>query len=288
MRKKLTPQRIHHGRVRAVVCKMAPGPEKRMQTIWNRWLDRGGKRKSPQLTLPKLAGAAAASLALALGLSACQNVASFKPTSLVRVIDASYTAPAVNVYVANEMLAANIGQGIISNYGTLAPSAAALIKVTAATGGAALVTTTGTLLAGAQHSVFLTDNGASATGYVVTVLEDQNVAAASGRSAFRFLNQAPNTGAVDIYMVPGGSTLADTIPLVTALPVGGTAGYISFPAQTVAMVITPTGAGTAATTPKYTSSPIGLTGGEVRTILILDTKLTSNPPVQVFTASDVN
>ncbi len=89
-------------------------------------------------------------------------------------------------------------------------------------------------------------------------------------------------------MVPGGSTLADTIPLVTALPVGGTAGYISFPAQTVTMVITPTGAGTAATTPKYTSSPIGLTGGEVRTILILDTKLTSNPPVQVFTASDVN
>ncbi len=127
------------------------------------------------MTLPKLAGAAAASLALALGLSACQNVASFKPSSLVRVIDASYTAPAVNVYVANEMLAANIGQGIISNYGTLAPSAAALIKVTAATGGAALVTTTGTLLAGAQHSVFLTDNGASATGYVVTVLEDQNV-----------------------------------------------------------------------------------------------------------------
>jgi hypothetical protein len=31
-----------------------------------------------------------------------------------------------------------------------------------------------------------------------------------------------------------------------------------------------------------------LTGGEVRTVLIVDTQLTSNPPVEVFTANDVN
>jgi hypothetical protein len=29
-----------------------------------------------------------------------------------------------------------------------------------------------------------------------------------------------------------------------------------------------------------------LTGGEVRTVLIMDTKLTSNPPVQVAVADD--
>jgi hypothetical protein len=250
-----------------------------MKKTWNRWI--GGARR---LTLPKLAMAAAASLALALGLSACENVAGYTQPSLVRVIDASYIAPAVNVEVEGTLLAGNIGQGTITPYGTLPASAAAAIKVMAATGGTTLVSTSGTLLAGHQHSVFLTDNGVAATSYTVTVLEDQQIAAASGHSAFRFLNQAPKTGAVDIYMVPSGVTLADTIPLVTALPVGATAGYVSFTSQTVTMVITPTGT----TTPKYTSTSLALTGGEVRTVLIVDTQLTSNPPVEVFTANDVN
>ena len=237
-----------------------------------------------QASLPSLAVAAAAALCLALGLTACENVASYTQPSLVRVIDASYIAPAVNVKVEGTLLAGNIGQGSITPYGTLPANSAAAIDVTAATGGATLVSTTGTLLAGHQHSVFLTDNGAAPNGYEVTVLEDQQVSAASGHSAFRFLNQAPSTGAVDVYMVPSGTTLADTIPLVTALPVGATAGYISFTSQTVTMVITPTGV----ITPKYTSQALALTGGEVRTVLIVDTQLTSNPPVEVFTANDVN
>jgi hypothetical protein len=140
------------------------------------------------------------------------------------------------------------------------------------------------LTPGAQHSVFLTDNGVSPTQYIVTVLEDQQTPAASGHSAFRFLNQAPRTGAVDVYMVPGNTTLANTIPLCTTLPVGATCGYISFASQTVTMVITPAGS----TTPKFTSTALGLTGGEVRTVVVVDSQLTSDPPVQVVIAKDVD
>jgi hypothetical protein len=236
------------------------------------------------LTLPSLALTAAASLALALGISACEQVASFTQPSLVRVIDASYIAPAVDVEVESTPIARNIGQGTITPYGTLPASTNALIQVTAATGGTALVTTNGTLLAGHQHSVFLTDNGAAPTGYEVTVLEDQQIPAAAGHSAFRFLNQAPKTGGIDVYMIPAGTTMANTIPLVTDLPVGATAGYIGITSQTVTMVITPTGV----ITPQYTSTPMYLTGGEVYTVLVMDTQLTSNPPVEVFMASDVN
>jgi hypothetical protein len=231
-----------------------------------------------------LGGVALAALAIATTLTACENVASYTQPSLVRVIDASYIAPAANVQVEGTLLAANVGQGTITPYGTLPASNDAPIDVTAATGGATLVKTSGTLLAGHEHSVFLTDNGAAPNSYEVTILEDQQVAAATGHSAFRFLNQAPKTGPVDIYMVPSGTTLANTIPLVTALPVGSTAGYISFTSQTVTMVITPTGV----ITPKYTSQIIPLTGGEVRTVLIVDTQLTSNPPVTVFMANDIN
>lgn len=224
------------------------------------------------------------SLAAAVGLSSCTNVTGFSQPSLVRVIDASFIAPAVNIYVENTLFAGNVGEGYISNYGTVTPSLAAPIKVTQATGGAALVTASGTLNPGAQHSVFLTDNGSTPTEYSVTVLEDQQIAAAAGHSAFRWLNQAPRTGAVDVYMVPGSATLAGSIPLCTNLAVGATCGYVSFASQAVTMVITPTGT----TTPKFTSTALGLTGGEVRTVVIVDSQLTSDPPVQVVIAKDVN
>lgn len=251
-----------------------------MKTIWKRWMD-----EARRLTLPRLAMAAAISLAVAFGLSACENVASFTQPSLVRVIDASYIAPAVNVVVEGIMLAGNIGEGTISAYATVPASASALVKITAATGSATLVSSNVTLAAGHQHSVFLTDNGAAPTSYTVTVLEDQQTAAPSGHSDFRFLNEAPKVGPLDIYMIPSGTTMANSIPLVTALPVGATAaGYTRFGSQTVTMVIVPTGA----ITPKYSSTALALTGGEVRTVLIVDTQLTSDPPVAVFMADDVN
>ncbi len=239
--------------------------------------------KAGHLSLRGLAIASAVSMALAFSLSACENVVSFTQPTLVRVIDASYAAPAVSVAVEGTVLAGNLGQGSITAYGTLPGTSDALINVTAATGGAALVSTSAHLLAGHQSSIFLADNITAPAGYTVTVLADQQIAAASGHSAFRFLNQAIKTGAVDIYLVPAGSTLAKTIPLVTDLPVGGNSGYISFDSQTVTMIVTPTGV----TTPQYTSAPIALIGGEVRTVLIVDTQLTSNPPVTVFISDDV-
>jgi Domain of unknown function (DUF4397) len=242
------------------------------------------RRMRRVLKLPHLAVAVGLVTALALGLSSCTNVAGFTPTSLVRVVDASYIAPAVNVYIENTLFAGNIGQGYISNYGTVKPSPAAQIKVTQATGGATLVAAAATLNAGMQHSVFLTDNGASPTAYIVTVLQDQQTPAAAGHSAFRFLNQAPRTGAVDVYMVPGSTTLANTIPLCTALPVGSTCGYVSFASATVTMVITPAGT----VTPKFTSTSLALSGGEVRTVVIVDSQLTNDPPVQVVIAKDVD
>jgi len=249
--------------------------------------DAARRGATSRLGLSHLAALAAGSLALAVGLSACENVAGYTAPALVRVIDASYIAPAVNFFVEGTELAYNYGEGDISEYGTLPTNSNAAVKVTAVTSGTALVSTNVTLSpkgAGNQYSIFLTDNGASPTSYTVTALQDQSIAAASGHSAFRFVNQAPRTGGVDVYMIPSGTTLANTLPLVTDLEVGSTAGYISFTSQTVTMVIVPTGT----ITPKYTSSGLSLTGGEVRTVMIVDSQLTSDPPVSVVTAKDVN
>jgi len=242
------------------------------------------RRTLTALTPLRLVSAAAASLSLSLALSSCTNVAGFSQPSLVRVIDASYLAPGVNIYVEKSLLAANTGEGYISNYGTVTPSAAAPIQIAAANGGALLFSTTGSLLAGQQHSVFLTDNAASPISYTVTILADQQTPAPSGHSTFRFLNQAPRTGAVDVYMIPADVTIANSIPLITDLAAGAASPYTTFASQTVTMVVVPTGLAT----PKYTSAPIALTGGEVRTVVMVDSQLTSNPPVNVVIANDVN
>jgi len=236
------------------------------------------------LTLTRLLLFAAASLVLALGISACQVVAGFSQPSLVRVIDASYIAPAVNIYVQSTIFAGNVGEGYISNYGTAAPSPNALVKVNTVVGNSLLVSANVTLKPGAQHSVFLTDNGSTPTLYNVSVLEDAQTPAASGHSEFRFLNQAPRTGPIDVYMIPAGTTMANTIPICTNIPIGQTCGYVSFQSQPVTMVITPAGV----TTPKYTSQPLGLTGGEVRTVVMVDSQLTADPPVSVVVANDVD
>jgi len=221
-------------------------------------------------------------VSLALALSSCVNVATYTQPTAVRVIDASSVAPAANFVVNGQVLAANIGSGVITPYGTLTPSPAASIQMTAATGGAALLTASGPLLAGNQDSIFLTDSSGTPAAYGITILHDQQMQAPSGQSAFRFLNQAHLTGAVDIYLVPVGGQIADALPLVAKLPVNAPAAYIAFAAQPVTLVVTPTGV----VKPAYTSTPIQLIGGEVRTVLIMDSKLTANPPVAVTIAAD--
>lgn len=257
-----------------------------MMTTWNRWMC-----KARRFIAHPLALAATVSLLLAFGLSACENVQGYTQPSLVRIIDASYIAGAINVYVENELVAGNIAAPYVAaNYATLPATGSAEVVVTSAsaTGGTilsnALVTSNVTLLAGQKHSVFLTDNGSSPTSYTVTVIQDQQITAPAQHSEFRFINEAPRTGAngVDIYMVPTGSTLSQANLLLT-VPLGTTQGYTIVPAETLTMIVAPSGQTTV-----YSSTALALTGGEVRTVLIADSQLTNQPPLVLVIADDVD
>jgi len=218
---------------------------------------------------------------LAVCLSGCENVQSSPQQSLVRFIDASYNAPAVDVTVAGTSIASNVGQGTVTGYALLAPSPQAKIVVSADGTTTPLVTSYGTLVVGHEHSVFLTDFNST---YKVVVLEDQGTPAPGGHSEIRFINEAPGTGAVDIYLVPGSSTLADA-KIIATVPIGGTAGYITFTSQTVSLVTVQ--AGVVPTATNSTTTPLPLTGGEVDTALIVDSQLTTTPPSVIIVADDV-
>jgi hypothetical protein len=248
-----------------------------------RWWDPRGKR----LTVAHLAVAGTASLAAALLLAGCQTVSGYNSSSLVRVIDASYNAPAINVYVESTLVAANLGQGNITSYGGFPPSRNAVIKVTATSNSKTIVSSNATLVTNESQSALISDINAD---YQVTVLEDQSTPAPGGHSEFRVLNQAPSTGAVDVYFLSGTSATvyATAKPVITALAVGATSGYVTIPSSTLFMVIAPAGTTLSITaTTIYSSAAMPLIGGEVRTVLLVDPQLVTQP-VQVFIANDVN
>ena len=216
-----------------------------------------------------------------LPLLGCQSVQSSLPSQTqVRVIDASYNAPSVNVDVATTPIATNIGAATFTNYAFLPPeNATAYVYPVGTTKATAQVD--GAFLVSEQHSVFITDWGA---GYTVSLLTDQPTAAPAGYFSIRFLQQALVAGAVDIYLVPNGSTLADAKPLYADVAPQAVEGYANIPVGSYTIVITPAGV----TTTPYTSTPIQFVAGQVRTVLIMDAQLTKNPPVTVTIGDDLN
>jgi len=106
----------------------------------------------------------------------------------------------------------------------------------------------------------------------------------TGYFSIRFLQQAVNVGAVDIYLVP---STRHALRLQAALQqcgprVGG--GLCERNAGQYTIVVTPTGV---ITTP-YSSSSLTFVAGQVRTALIMDAQLTTNPPVTVVIGDDLN
>ena len=249
--------------------------------------------------MAKLTAVTGLSLAAAFGLSACENVASSTSWALLRVIDASYVAlqsqqGGVNFYLNNggvvSLISANMGAPTVSYYGSYTPTSAsgtARVYVTATTVSKPTTTnainyTDVTLKGGTQHTVFLTDNGSTSSDTVLTVLEDKNVSAPSGDFCIRILNQAPSTGDIDFYLVPSGSTLANT-KLLATVPKGQPWGYQCYAAGTYAVTFTQSGL----TTPKYAVTT-SFTSGQILTYLVVDSAYTTDPPVAVVIANDVN
>jgi hypothetical protein len=243
--------------------------------------------RTGSLTWQILAVSSALSLAASLLLSGCQTISGSSAVSQLRIIDASYNAPSLNFYVGGKLLAGNLGQGSITTYASLAPTNDAVVKVTATSNSKTLASSNTSLLAGTSQSALISDINAT---YQVTVLEDQSAPAPSGHSEFRLLNQAPSTGAVDVYFLAGTSNtvFATAKPVVTGLAVGATSGYVTIPSSTLYMVIAPTGTTLADNVSTiYTSAALPLVGGEVRTVLIVDPLLVTEP-VQVYVADDVD
>lgn len=229
----------------------------------------------------QFSGLRAALAGAVLLLGGCQSVTGTKPLTLVRVIDASSNAPAVDVSIGGTVIAGNVGANSVTNYAYLTPQQGT-VNVNASGTSKLLDQTSGSFLDNQQHSVFLTDTG---SGFSTTVLTDQSSGPPAGYVSVRFLDQASIEASLDVYFVPDKASFKKYKPVLTGLTPATISAYLNIPLGAYDLVLVPTGGTKAA----YVGLPNTYTGGQVRTMLIVDSPLSASAtPVTVVTANDVN
>jgi hypothetical protein len=224
---------------------------------------------------------------LAAALAGCQGIAGIQPVSEVRVIDVSPDAPALDIYPgppqSTPAVLYNVGFGTVSSYISVAAGASTQAATIAGTQ-QQLATVRGNFLTGSQYTVLA---GNISANLQMTVLKDQSFPAPTGQVALRFLDQATRAVAVDIYLVPPGSSPARVAPIDTGLSYSSNTGYINIPSGTYSIVVLPAGAAPAsAAAPLYTGSRMSYPSGSARTILLIDQQPATPSGLQVITADD--
>lgn len=232
-----------------------------------------GRRLASLLVIP----------ALLLSLPGCQSLTGTPVLSQVRIIHASPDAPGLDAYQVTAILAYNLGLGTITSYVPVSPGT---YNITADQAGthSHLITATGTFAADAHYTVLI---GNSLNALQEVILMDQSTASPPGQVNLRFVDQSVRAGALDLYLVPTGSTIATHKPVVTGVSFNSNTGYLSVPAGTYTLVALPAGA---APTPSgdtfYTGAAVAYVTGSASTIVLIDPQLTTTPGVQIVTAED--
>ena len=149
--------------------------------------------------------------ALLAPLPGCQSITGSPSTSQVRIIDASPDAGGIDVYEQGSILAYNLGLGTITSYVPITPGNYSIV-VDAAGTRQQLAAQGGTFLNGAQYTVLVSNYSASLQE---TILKDQTQAAPSGQIALRIIDESTRAGAVDLYLIPTGSTILTVRPYLT-------------------------------------------------------------------------
>lgn len=166
----------------------------------------------------------------------------------LRVVHASPDAPAVSIVVND-----NFAQPLVPSLAFPAftgfvqvPPATYNVKVTP-TGNPGLIAINAnlTLARGAEYSVFAVGRLAAIEPLVLR--DDRRRVATQGK--VRILHASPTAGAVDLYVLAPGASLATATPAFTNVPFKADTGYVSLAAGSYDVVVTPTGTRTPAIGP---------------------------------------
>jgi hypothetical protein len=229
--------------------------------------------------------------ALALGITALTGCQIDMTSAQLRVVDASMDAGLIDLYQNNTGLAYNLRYNSLTSYVAMSPGTYTLSADKSGTR-QVLAETTVRLLAGKQYTT-ITGNGLA--NLQQTVLVDQTTPAPAGQIALRLVDQAPHTGAVDVYLVAANGRSTGSSPIATNLTFGSVTAYINVPEGTYGIDVVPAGTVlTTSTTTLLTGAQTMYPSGGVRTAFILDQEVLGTHPsaltagVSVLLANDTD
>jgi hypothetical protein len=220
-------------------------------------------------------------------ITGCQNFSSSSTSARVRVIDVSSDTPPVDVYQGNNAVAYNLSFGTVTSYVPVTPGTTGLTVTTAGTH-QVLSAIEGSFNTATQYTLLVSNPIANLQQ---TVLIDRPQPAAprstSTAPSVRFIHQATQMGAVDIYLVPAGHRITAVNPIATNLLPGANTPYLPVPACTCTAVMLPAGTvPSAATSTAHAGTQITYANGSARTLILLDPQPTATSGPQVIAAID--
>ena len=245
--------------------------------------NRLGKTSPMKIGFTSRALSFAALTFVVLALPGCQSVTGSPNVAEIRIVDTSPDAPGLDIYQGTNILAYNLGLGTITTYVQTTPGTYGFLADSAGTK-QQLVSAQGTWLNGSQYTILI---GNYLNSLQEIVLKDQSTPAPTGQMNVRFLDQSTTTGAIDLYLVPSGSTLLTVKPIITNITFNVNTGYFNVPAGTYTLVALPTGTVPTATTMSlYTGASVTYSSGSARTFILVNQQVITTPGVQVITGDD--
>jgi len=197
----------------------------------------------------------------AIFATGCGSSGSSK-TGQLRFMQASPSAPHVDLLIDNTTQASNLAYGNTTGYLT--------VKVGNRRLDAVPVNSTSAIL---DLSVPITENGnttvllTGSTGSIKSLtLTDGGTSSTTGDGYVRVLNASVSMGAADVYIVAAGSGITGVTPVATGLVLNQSAGYHLTPAGNYEVLMTSPGTSSVL----LDSGPINLASGENWTFIALD------------------
>lgn len=183
-------------------------------------------------------------------------------TGNLRFLQASPTAPQVNLLVAGHSVATSLGYMNATAYISLR-SGSQHVQVVPANGGSPVLDTSVNVVSSGNQTLILTGSATSAQSLL---LADGGTTATTGDGNVRVVNASSTVGAADVYIVPVGSGIAGIAPAVANLAFNSNTGYQLVPVGAYEVIMTTPGTKNAF----LDTGAINLAGDANQTVVALD------------------
>jgi hypothetical protein len=182
-----------------------------------------------------------------------------------RVMNASFGENSLNVLVDGTTVASNVAYGTATAYMTVT-SGSHQIQMEAPGSSTPFINQQVAFDSGTDTTILDANSSSSPTALIFT---DTNSAPSSGNATVRFINAAPSLASADAYILPPGTLVVGSTPLVSSLGFKLSSGYQTVATGSYDVTFTVAGVKSAEVT-GATDIPITLSSHQIRTIVLLN------------------